>query len=77
MTIKQTLERILMALEDKARTDRLWDIEDIAYFFGVGRSKANEIKSHPNFPRPIKPFPGSHPKYIPNEVINFAERHRG
>lgn len=77
MTIKQTLEKILVVLEGKAKNDRLWDIEDIAYFFDVGRSKANEIKAHPNFPRPVKPFPGSHPKYLPEEVKNFAAKHRG
>jgi hypothetical protein len=55
----------------------LWDIEDIAYFFGVDKSKAHEIKSHPKFPRPVKPYPGSHPKYLPEEVKDFAKKQRG
>ena len=77
MTIKDTLQKILIAIEGKAKSDRLWDIDDIAYFFGVGRSKAHEIKSHPRFPRPVKPYPGSHPKYLPEEVKDFARRQRG
>jgi len=30
-------------------------MDDIAYFFGLVKSKAHEIKSHPKFPRPVKP----------------------
>lgn len=60
-----------------ALKNTLWKIADIAEFFAMSRTTTEQkIISCPDFPRPFS-INSTQPRWIPEEVIKFAERKRG
>lgn len=76
MRLVKTLEKIASALQAQSMPDRLWDSGDLEIYFGFSATKIKEIRAHPNFPRPFSVL-NSQPRYVPDEVREFAKRHRG
>jgi predicted DNA-binding transcriptional regulator AlpA len=75
MKIVTTLEKIADALQKSAVPDRLWTVDDIAAYVGYHENFVYQLKDRPDFPRPV--MLGKHPRWIANEVKNWAKKQRG
>jgi predicted DNA-binding transcriptional regulator AlpA len=70
--LKQILEELKSANADK----RLWDITQVAEYFNMKRSTvSNKIIAAPDFPKCIT-VDRTHPRWKPEEVKKWADRHR-
>ena len=52
---------------------KLWSMEDVAEYGSYGISHVKKIVAQPDFPRPIRVFEGSHPRWVAGKVMEWFE----
>jgi len=55
---------------------KLWSLEEVAQYSSYGISQVKKIVYRPDFPRPIRVFERSHPRWVSEKVIEWFEARR-
>lgn len=55
--------------------DALWELHDLAAWFGIGEATAYRMASDPTFPKAVRPRPRVR-RWVPEEVKRWASARR-